>query len=157
MYILLVVYMSVNNTNPNLIVYVEKNKVKNMDKIVTLNNINRLVDNLKQWVSLNFTPKTDGGVLIRSIISDETGKVTIENIDGYTFLNAISYDNNYPLNVIRFGDYFYVGYYGGQSEPNASEAVSLMFTTKANQTVTVFYVKNDIKNNYTDFIKEYNF
>ena len=98
-----------------------------------------------------------GGVLIRSIISDETGKVTIENIDGYTFLNAISYDNNYPLNVIRFGDYFYVGYYGGQSEPNASEAVSLMFTTKANQTVTVFYVKNDIKNNYTDFIKEYNF
>ena len=98
-----------------------------------------------------------GGVLIRSIISDETGKVTIENIDGYTFLNAISYDNNYPLNVIRFGDYFYVGYYGGQSEPNASEAVSLMFTTKANQTVTVFYVKNDIKNNYTDFIKEYIF
>lgn len=63
MYILLVVYMSVNNTNPNLIVYVEKNKVKNMDKIVTLNNINRLVDNLKQWVSLNFTPKTDGGYL----------------------------------------------------------------------------------------------
>lgn len=70
--------------------------------------------------------------------------MTIETIDGYTFLNAISYDNNYPLNVIRFGNYFYVGYYGGQSEPNASEAVSLLFTTKANQSVTVFYIKNDI-------------
>ena len=77
-------------------------------------------------------------------MSDSEGKLTIENIEGYTFFNAISYDNNYPLNVIRFGNYFYVGYYGGQSEPNASEAVSLMFTTKANQSVTVFYIKNDI-------------
>jgi len=113
--------------------------------LITFDNISRLVDNIKTWVSDNYTPSTNGGgVLIREIVSDSEGKLTIENIEGYTFFNAISYDNDYPLNVIRFGNYFYVGYYGGQSEPNTSEAVSLMFTTKANQNVTVFYIKNDI-------------
>lgn len=113
--------------------------------IITLDNASRLVNNIKNWVSDNFTQSTNGGgIIIKTIISDSDGKLTIEDIDGYTFLNAISYDNGRPLNVIRFGDYFYVGYYGGQSEPNTSEAVSLMFTCKANQYVTVFYIKNDI-------------
>ena len=113
--------------------------------IITLDNISRLVDNIKNWVTANFTPSTNGGgIITKTIISDSNGKLTIEDIDGYTFLNAISYDNNYPLNIIRFGDYFYVGFYGGQSEPNTSNAVSLMFTCKANQSVTVFYIKNDI-------------
>ena len=116
-----------------------------MDKIVTLNIINRLVDNIKQWISSNFTPKTNGGgIITRSITSDSVGKINIEYIEGYTFLNAISYNRDRPLNVIRFGDYFYVGYYSGSNEPDTVGAVTVMFTTLSNQPVTVFYVKNDI-------------
>jgi len=112
-----------------------------MKKILTTENLKQF----KSWVSENFTSKTNGGgVLKRKILSDSDGKLTIENIDGYTFLNGVSFDNGYPLNVMRFGDYYYVGYYSGQYEPNATTAVSLMFVTKANQEVTIFYIKDDI-------------
>ena len=29
--------------------------------IITLDNISRLVDNIKTWVTVNFTPSTNGG------------------------------------------------------------------------------------------------
>lgn len=81
-------------------------------------------------------------ILIQKVTSDADGKIAIPTIDGYLFMEAVSFDNGLPLNVIRFGDYFYVGYYGGQSVPNSSTAVTLMFTSKAYYEVVLFYIKN---------------
>lgn len=83
-----------------------------------------------------------GGIIKRLVISDSAGKIDVAEVEGYTFLCAASFNNGYPLNVIRFGDYFYVGYYGGQSEPSTTEAVQLYFTCKASQEVTLFYIKD---------------
>lgn len=92
--------------------------------------------------NLTESPKPlSSNILIRTVTSDSSGKIEIPQIDGYYFVNAVAYDNGYPLNVIRFGNYYYVGYYGGQEEPNTSTAVTLMFTSKAGYEVTIYYVK----------------
>lgn len=92
--------------------------------------------------NLSESPKPlSSNILVRTVTSDSSGKIEIPQIDGYYFVNAVAYDNGYPLNVIRFGNYYYVGYYGGQEEPNASTAVTMMFTSKAGYEVTVYYVK----------------
>lgn len=68
--------------------------------------------------------------------------ILIETIDGYTYLNAIAFNNNQPLNVIRFGDNVYVGYYGGASIPSPYSPVDLLFTSISGVTTTVFYISN---------------
>lgn len=67
--------------------------------------------------------------------------INVDQLDGYTFLDAVSFNNELPLNVIRFGDNFYVGYYGGSSLPSVDTAVSLLFTPIANQSVLLYYIK----------------
>lgn len=80
--------------------------------------------------------------LIKEITSDSSGLITIEEIDGYRYFNSVAFNNNQPANIIRFGDNIYVGYYGGTSTPNTSEAITLMFTPLINHIVYVYYIKN---------------
>lgn len=93
---------------------------------------------------INFgnSDSTDSLVAVRVVTSDSDGLVNVPVIDGYTYVNAVSFDWGKPLNVIRFGDDIYVGYYGGSSIPNTDSAITLLFTSKANQEVTCFYIKN---------------
>lgn len=81
-------------------------------------------------------------IIIKKVISDSEGKIEVPLIDKYMFLEAVAFNNGLPLNVVRFGDYFYVGYYGGMDIPNPNTAVSLMFTVMTNYEVTLFYIKN---------------
>ena len=82
-------------------------------------------------------------IIIREVVSDENGKITIEDVPGYYYFNAMAYNNNQPLNVIRFGNYVYVGYYGGIEEPYPDAAITLLFTPIRNTTVYVYYVNFD--------------
>lgn len=81
-------------------------------------------------------------IVSRTVTSDANGMIIIEDVDGYSFLNAVAYNNGQPLNVIRFGDNLYIGYYGGASTPSSSAVVDLLFTVIANVETTVYYIKN---------------
>lgn len=107
-----------------------------MDKIITYNNLKYYDEQIKSYLTSNLQ------IISRTITSDSEGKIVPEEIEGYQILNILSFDNGLPLNCIRFGDYYYVGYYGGSSTPNATSAVTVLFTTKANQECQIVYIKN---------------
>lgn len=81
--------------------------------------------------------------IVREITSDSDGLIAIPEIEGYSCFNVVSFDNGKLLNCIRFGDNIYVGYYGGSALPNTSTAVTVMFTTKAQQVCKVYYIKTN--------------
>jgi hypothetical protein len=80
-------------------------------------------------------------VIVKETTSDENGMVLIEDVSGYTYFNATAFDRGQPLNVIRFGNNIYVGYYGGQEEPSSGSAITLLFTAKPHMLVYVYYVR----------------
>lgn len=80
-------------------------------------------------------------IIVRETTSDEDGMVLIEDVSGYTYLTATSFDQGKPLNIVRFGDNIYVGYYGGAEVPSPTSAVALLFTPKPKMLVYVYYVR----------------
>lgn len=81
--------------------------------------------------------------LIQEITSESDGLVTIPTVDGYEYVAGTAYSSNstQPVNLIRFGDYVYTGYYGGSALPSTSSPVTLLFTSIANCQVKLFYIK----------------
>ena len=85
--------------------------------------------------------QTNTQIIVRETTSDENGMVIIEDISGYMYFNATAFDQGQPLNVIRFGNNIYVGYYGGAEVPTPGSAITLLFTPKPNMVVYVYYVR----------------
>ena len=108
-------------------------------------------DKICEFKSIDFIGKlieekitsSNAKVIIKEVVSDDNGKIIIEDVPDYYYFNAMAYDNNQPLNVIRFGNYVYVGYYGGIEEPYPEAAITLLFTPKKNITVYIYYVRFD--------------
>lgn len=88
-------------------------------------------------IGFNFESKN---IISREIVSDENGMIIIEDVEGYKYLNAVAFNQNQPLNVIRFGDNLYIGYYGGATTPSTSTPTDLLFTSISGVTTTVYYI-----------------
>ena len=122
------------NTDNEIVEFRSKQYVDN----IIPKNVSELINDIGFITSADI-PSSD--ILTHTVISDANGIVDVPVIEGYRYMNSVAFDRDLPLNVIRFGNYYYVGYYGGQEEPNGENAITLMFTAKANITVYIYYIK----------------